>query len=347
MDWRRISIVMAGGSGERFWPVSTAEKPKQFLRLAHPEKTLIEQSLERARLLGDAYVATNRLFSQITTSVCGLAEDHVFAEPDKRNTLGCLVWVAGSLMARFPDEASRISLAVLTADQRIHPTEAFVDCARLALDAAERSGAISVLGITPTRPETGFGYIEAGDPDERLSRVIKFHEKPDHETAIRYLEQGGFTWNSGMFFLTLPTLLNELERQQPEAFSAANTIGRALLAGDLVAAQSAFASLVSNSFDKAVMEGAENVMVVRADFEWDDLGSWDALRRSTESDGDGNVAVGPSRFLESNGNSVYIDGTAQTVSVLGVEGLVVVVTPDHVMVVPESRAQEVKRLRNL
>lgn len=347
MEWRRISIVMAGGSGERFWPVSTADKPKQFLRLAHPEKTLIEQSLERAQLLGEAYVATNRLFSQITSSVCGIDEANVFAEPDKRNTLGCLVWVAGSLMARFPDEVGRISLAVLTADQNITPTEAFLDCARLAMQAAEETGAIAVLGVTPTRPETGFGYIEAGDPNERVSHVIKFHEKPDQETAVKYLEKGGFTWNSGMFFLTLPTLLNELERQQPDAFAVANQIGRALLAGDLPAAHAAFSGLVSNSFDKAVMEGASNVMVVKADFEWDDLGSWDAFRRSTPADADGNVSVGPTRFLESNGNSVYVDGTAQTVSILGVEGLVVVVTPDHVMVLPESRAQEVKRLRNL
>ena len=347
MDWRRISIVMAGGSGERFWPVSTADKPKQFLKLAHPEKTLIEQSLERAKLLGEAYVATNRLFSQITTSVCGLDDDHVFAEPDKRNTLGCLVWVAGSLMARFPDDVSRISLAVLTADQNIHPTESFVECARLALDAAEATGAISVIGIAPTRPETGFGYVEAGDKELRVSPVIKFHEKPDQATAEHYLAEGGYYWNSGMFFLTLPTLLNELERQQPAAFTVANQIGRGLLAGDLEGAQAAFAGLVSNSFDKAVMENASKVAVVKADFAWDDLGSWDALRRSAEPDDDGNVAVGPTRFLQSNGNSVYIDGTAQTVSVLGIEGLVVVVTPDHVMVVPEARAQEVKLLRNL
>lgn len=340
--WKRVGIVMAGGSGERFWPVSQPDCPKQFLRLAHPEKSLIVQSFERAARLGEAFVATNARFAALSAEACGTDPAHVFAEPDKRNTLGCLVWVAGSLMARFPDH--RVTLAVLTADHRIEPVEAFVRCAERAMEAAEDTGGVSVIGIRPERAETGYGYIEAVSADAPVSPVSRFREKPDLATATEFVRDPRYSWNSGMFFLTLPSLLAELERQQPVAFTAAHDIARALANGDQPAAESAFRRVHSNSFDKAVMEHAAKVSVVRAEFEWDDLGSWDALRRSVPPDGAGNVAVGEAQFLDSASNSVYVDGSTQKVSLLGVTGMVVVVTPDAVLVVPESRAQEVKRL---
>ncbi|MES1227875.1 MAG: sugar phosphate nucleotidyltransferase, partial [Armatimonadota bacterium] len=131
--WRRIGIVMAGGSGSRFWPVSTPSKPKQFLKLAHPDLSLIEQSYERASRIGEAYIATNKAFAELSAEACGVGPEQVLGEPEKRNTLGCLVWVAASLIDRHPADYQKLSLAVLTADQRISPIEAFLHCADLAL----------------------------------------------------------------------------------------------------------------------------------------------------------------------------------------------------------------------
>ncbi len=338
---------MAGGSGERFWPVSTNERPKQFLKLSRPDRTLLEDSIERARLFADypeIYISTGRHLEELSSKTCSqLLPKNVLAEPAKRNTTGALAWVAANIIAHNPDSWRSTTLAILTADQRIHPEEGFRRTVERAMTAAEQENAIVTIGIRPDRPETGFGYIEVGGPTGEVHEVIQFREKPDSQTAQKFLEAGNFLWNSGMFFYTLPTFITELERVQPHIVSAINVMASALQAGDIMAADEEFERLPSISIDFALMERAQRVLVAEAEFEWDDLGAWDSVGRSYQPDQNQNVALGNTRSIESINNIVYNETDSHEVCLLGVEGLAVVVTDGTVLVMPKERAQEVKR----
>ncbi len=344
---KRVAIVMAGGSGERFWPVSTKDRPKQFLHLSSPDKPLLTEAVERAAAVAgpsSTYIATGRHLVEASLAACpGLGPENVLAEPAKRNTLGCLVWVAANLIARDPSGWQDTSVSVLTADQRIEPLDGFVKTVDSALTAAENHGGTAVIGVRPTRPETGFGYVEVGEPLDGVFRVQRFREKPDLATAEMFLSKGGFLWNSGMFFFTLDTFMRELGRQTPEAEETTRTLATLIQSGQTNAANDLFSRLPSVSIDYAMMEGADPVFVAPAEFEWDDLGAWDSLSRSYPLDAAGNVVQGEAHLLEAGDNTVYVDGTGQKVSLLGVDGLVVVVTQDRVMVVPKDRAQDVKK----
>jgi mannose-1-phosphate guanylyltransferase len=338
---------MAGGSGERFWPVSTQARPKQFLRLGRPDKTLLAEAIDRAAAavgLENVLIVTGRhLASASLGENKGLKPEAVIAEPCKRNTTGCLAWVASRLIAEAPEAWPHTTMAVLTADHRIEPAEEFVATVDAALDTAESTGGLVTIGIRPDRPATGFGYIEAGDPVGQARKVLRFTEKPDLATAEEFLRRGNYLWNSGMFFWTLAAFMAELERTQPGIAAKVREMAGHMAQGETALAEKAFESLPDVSIDYALLERAERVYVVESRFEWDDLGSWDALSRSLPADPNGNVAVGPVRCLDASGNIVYSEGTGAEVCLLGVSGLVVVVTQDAVMVCPKERAQEVKR----
>lgn len=347
-SFRRVAVIMAGGAGERFWPVSTPAVPKQFLRLAEPSRSLIAQAAERAaRLVGAerAYVATGAgLVAQSREQCPGLPAENFIAEPARRNTAGCLALAAATLIAADPDGWPNTSMAVLTADHRIEPYDAFATTIGQCFEAAEATGGLVTVGIRPDRPETGFGYIESGPDDEGWTRVARFTEKPDGATARAFLERGGYFWNSGMFVWTLAGFMAELDQASPEVAEGCRSVAAALARGDKPAAEAAFLALPSISIDYALMERARRVYVVPAQFEWDDLGSWDALSRSLAPDAEGNVAVGSARLVDSSGIVAY-DATGSTeVCVLGCSDLVVAVADGRVLVAHKSRAQEVKRL---
>jgi len=346
---RRVAVIMAGGSGERFWPVSTRLRPKQFLRLASPDQTLLSQAADRAAAVASpdsVYIATGTHLVEPSLADCrNIDADHVLAEPAKRNTAGCLIWAAANLIARHPDDWATTSMAVLTADQRIDPVAAFVRTVNQALTTAESTGGLVTIGIPPTRPETGFGYVECGEPESGALRVVRFREKPDAVTAEEFIRAGNFLWNSGMFFWTLPAFVAALERAQPEMAQKLRIIAGQLADGDQAATTTTFESLPNLSIDYALMEKADQVFVVPAEFEWDDLGSWDALSRSLPLDESGNVLQGRARQLDSAECVIYNERDDIEVAILGVEGLAVVVSEGQVMVVPKEMAQEVKRLR--
>lgn len=339
---------MAGGSGERFWPVSTREHPKQFLNLASPEATLLEQSVQRAaNIVGidKTHIATTPILAEKSAKTCpDLPPGAVLAEPAKKNTAGCLIWVAANIIARHPLSWPSTTVAILTADQRIDPESAFVQTVQKAMAAAEEHGSLVTIGIRPDRPETGFGYIEVGEPVGQASQVVQFREKPDLETAKHYVAEGRFLWNSGMFFYTVPTFLAELEKAQPEMAAITREIAGHLAQNDDKAAEEAFNRLPNISIDFALMEKSDRVMVVEAEFEWDDLGAWDAIARSYPSDPEGNVTTGQARLVETQTSIVYNQDPDTEVCLLGVKGLVVVVANGKVLVCPADRAQEVKKL---
>lgn len=336
----RYAVIMAGGSGERFWPLSRRTRPKQLLKLTDPDLTMIEEAVERIEPL----VGRDRVILATATHLEGplrepqvVPDANVIAEPDKRNTLGCLVWVAAALRGLHPDED--VSMAILTADHKIGEAHAFRDTVRSGLELAEQHGKLVTIGIRPDRPETGYGYIELGDG--RVGEgfeVASFREKPDKAAAQNFVESGRFLWNSGMFFWTLATFESELREVQPEAYA---NYRRILKRDDPIGA---FRALPNLSIDFALMERSRNVAVVPSRFPWDDVGAWDALDRTLQPNHHGNVSQGDGIDLGSRNCIVVRDEGAPMVATIGLEDIVVVATRDAVLVCKKSEVQRVKEV---
>ena len=351
----RLAAIMAGGSGERFWPLSRKERPKQLLRLTDPEKTMLHEAVDRiAPLVGaDNVLVATATHLQSPIRDAGLVPDeNVVAEPDKRNTLGALVWLAATLLARHGDDAD-ITLAILTADHKIDDELTFRKDVELALRVAETTGGIVTIGIPPDRPETGYGYIESGPQTEEIKRdfhgetvfpVASFREKPSLATAEGFLRLGTFTWNSGMFFYTLRGFMAELEKAHPEAHRLALEIAGALKSGDEDAAKAAFLRLPNISVDYAVMEKTDQAYVLTASFPWDDVGAFDSLLRTMPSDEGGNVTIGEVHAVDCAGCILYNEAGEGVLTAVGLNDMILVQTHDAVMVAPMSDAQRVKEI---
>lgn len=355
----RAGVIMAGGSGERFWPVSRRNYPKQLLRLTHPQDTLLDEASSRmGNILGADHtfiITGSHLVDAIRDAECGVPTQNILAEPCKRNTAGALVYAAAALLARYDVSPDQITMAVVTADHAIGQPKRFRDCVNTAASLAERDQALVTMGIAPTRPETGYGYIQAETAMESLDAptgavlagaVKAFHEKPNEATASEYVAHGDYYWNSGMFYWTVGAMLRELEQHAPAHHKATLAIAEAMRAQDEVAATAAFEALDDISIDYALMENADRVLMVRADFPWDDVGEWSALDRTQEQDAQGNVVVGEA-ILKDVKNSIIYNSPGHehmAVGVVGMDGVAVIVTEDAVLVVPKDQAQRVKEI---
>jgi mannose-1-phosphate guanylyltransferase len=356
---KRICVIMAGGSGERFWPLSRRLFPKQLLRLTRPDQSLLEETVERIAPVipaRDIFVATTcDLLDAIRgAGAGGVPPENVLAEPCKRNTMGCLAWVTAQALARFREEAERLSIAVLTADHLVPDGEKFRRAVEATLSFVEENGVLGTIGIAPTRPETGYGYIEIAEGASPLAEVAsgveifpvtRFREKPNAASAAEFLSSGRHLWNSGMFFWTLPALLDEINNASPSCANVIRTVATALEAHREDEAARLFEGLDSVSIDCALMEKARRVVVTRADFPWDDIGAWDSLERTHPRDSNGNVGIGDPVIVDSRGCIVYnAPGTERmAVAAIGVDDLAIIVSEDGVLVVPKSRAQDVRR----
>ena len=352
----RVAIIMAGGAGERFWPLSRQDQPKQLLCLTSPEHTMLDEAVARVAPLiptEDVYVQTSaRLRSAIAGAGLGVPAENLIAEPLRRNTSGCLSYAAAYVMAHYGADSESITMGVLTADHDIGDVKGFRETIGVALDAAEREAQLVTIGIVPTRAATGYGYIEvdggsvAVGHGPTVHKVGSFHEKPDLELAEEYLAGGNFFWNSGMFFWRISTFLSELDDACPSLATATREMSAAMSAGDEKEVLRIFEGVENISIDYALMERAKNVAVVRATFPWDDVGTWASLGRSRSVDGSGNVLQGDPVVLDCRGSIVYNASGAEkmAVGVVGMEDVVVVVTDDAVLVVPKDRTEDVKRV---
>lgn len=351
MGSSRFAVVLAGGSGERFWPLSTASRPKQLLCLTQPETTMLEEAVQRiAPLVGDerVYVATSSSIAEAVRHERIVPDGRLLAEPTRRNTLGGLCWVIANLIAR---SESRATVAILTSDHLIGDPEGFRATVGVAMTVAERYGGIVTIGIRPTRPETGYGYIEADtaklpdfEPGFTVCRSRSFREKPSFETAESFLSAGNFLWNGGMFVFTIPNFLRELERAQPEAHATTLEIASSLKDGNLRRATECFESLPSISVDYAVMERANEVFVVQAEFPWDDVGAWDALHRSFPTDENGNVVRGEPIHIDCRNSILVSDGSGPEIGAVDLREMIVVSTSEGILVCPKESAQRVREV---
>lgn len=334
--------MMAGGSGERFWPLSRRKRPKQLLRLTDSQRSLLSEAILRVEPLFGAdhiYLSTTR---ELEPLLKGEGKP-VLAEPAKRNTAGAIAWSIAQLVAELGDD---LSIAILTSDQAVRPGQALRASITSALETAEATGKLGTIGIRPTRPATGFGYVEVDTEipigSSGAKSVKRFIEKPNEETAARMASSDRFLWNSGMFFWTAAAFRQALAHHSPPHSAAFDQILKATRAGDAGAAEKAFLGLPDISIDYALMERAKDVFVVEATFEWDDLGSWDALGRRDGADGS-NIEVGDTTLLDTS-NCVVWSETGQKVCALGVEDLVLVVTEDAILLIPKSRSQDVRKV---
>ena len=352
---RRVGIIMAGGSGERFWPVSRRMRPKQLLNLTNQDQCMLAEAVARIEPLippQDVFVVTGEhLVAPIREAQVGVPDENVIAEPCKRNTAGALAYATAHVLAQGGGDADAVSMAVLTADHIIGEPDKFRTTVAAALAAAEQADALATLGVTPTRPETGYGYIQAQADTARacgsgitMYTVSAFHEKPNRERAEDFLASGTYYWNSGMFFWKASTFLRELDAASPAHAEATRAMAAALRTRNGATVKAVFEALENTSIDYELMEHAKHVLVVRADFDWDDVGAWSSLERTYPGDERGNVAAGNPILLDTEGCIVYndVDGADMAVAAIGVEDLVVVVTRDAVLVVPKERAQDVR-----
>jgi mannose-1-phosphate guanylyltransferase len=346
-DRLRLAVIMAGGAGERFWPLSRVQKPKQLLRLTHPTKTLLEEAVERIQPLVSSdgiYVATTRILQDAIKAAHLVAKSHVFSEPVRRNTLGGIAWVAANLIAEHPGRWESITLSILLSDHKIGPAGAFRQTVLQAIETAEETDDIVTIGIPPTRPESGFGYIEEGEPilDGKAFRSRGFKEKPSRDLAQEYVSLGRYYWNSGMLFFRLPVFMNELENANPECQIRILKIADLLVNGKRDEAEAEFARLPNISIDYALLEKITHVSLVKSTFEWDDIGSLDALDRSLPINSDGNVTQGSALTIDTTSSIVYNDNPGAVVCTMGIHGLVVIVTPDAVLVCPKNEVQNLR-----
>lgn len=329
-----FAVVLAGGEGSRFWPASRPDRPKQLLALGSP-RPLIQDTMERARALVGPdrvrVVANESLVDPLCAAAPGLSRDHFLIEPAARNTGPALAWAAHEIEKLSPG-ALMISMH---ADHVIHPLSHLVETIDRAVSAARR-GSLVCLGVQPDRPETGYGYVEVGEPTgDRTWRARRFVEKPDLETAESYLAATGFLWNTGIFTWRAADLLSALLELAPE-------ISKALPLLDGSGPEAFFGAVEPISIDVAVMERSSAVEVALASFSWDDVGSWSALARTREGDRDGNVLVGAARAIDAAGNVVWAEDGR--VVLYDVEDLIVVRSGDVTMVTRRSSAPALKTL---
>ncbi|HEX7477910.1 MAG TPA: mannose-1-phosphate guanylyltransferase [Polyangiales bacterium] len=339
-----FAVIMAGGSGTRFWPLSRSAWPKQFLALAGSSDSLLQQTVRRLTGVVPAdhvLVVTSERHAQATREqLPELPAQNVLGEPEGRNTAPCVAWAAAHVAARSPTAV----MAVLPADPHIGDPKAYREVLGRAI-AAARKGGLVTIGVTPTRPETGYGYVEIGEAlDGSVHRVKRFVEKPDLNRAQQFVADGNFLWNSGMFFFRADVVLGEFERQLPDIHEFARGCQQQLAAGsELAYVRSRYGSLTSISIDHGIMEKARDIRVVPGSFGWYDIGSWTTAYELADKDAQNNAVLGDASLVETEG--CYVRGKAgKLIALVGVHDLVVVDTDDALLIMPRERAQDVRRV---
>lgn len=345
------AVILAGGSGTRFWPASRRLRPKQLLPLGPgSSESLIGATVRRLAPLvppDRTWIATGaHLVESTRRELSWLPESAFLAEPRARNTAPCIAWATHRIARRDPEAL----VMVLPSDQHVGDEERFRTVLRRALNAAAQ-GPITTVGIVPTRPETGYGYIEVGEPrEEGVHRVQRFVEKPDAATAREYLASGRYLWNSGMFFFRAREMLRAVQEHLPKLAEGLERLARASEEQSQAALEEFFETVEPVSIDYGVMERESELSVVSGDFGWSDLGSWESAWEAAPKDAAGNAAPEGSVLISARGNLVA-DLTAgreargkKVVALVGVEDLCVVETDDALLVMRRERSQDVREV---
>lgn len=343
---RRFAVLMAGGSGTRFWPWSRADRPKQLLKF-NGRRPMLAETIERIRGVVSAeqilVVTGKRLRRSVARAAAALPASSILCEPVGRNTAPCIGWAALEALHVDPDAV----MIVLPVDHVVAPTSAFRAAVEQAINLADASRSLVTFGIEPSQPSTGYGYLQAGRPVAGTGgalRVRSFHEKPSPARAKRFLSAGGYYWNSGMFAWRADVILEEIRRHVPRLAGALERLERGRRGRRIgqAAIDRVYPRLESISIDHAVMEKSDHVLMLPATFEWSDIGSWDALPDLWPADAAGNCTHDPLIAVEAENNVVATNG--KPVALLGVDNLAVVDSGDVILVCARERAQDVREI---
>ena len=340
---KTYGVIMAGGGGTRFWPLSRHEVPKQLLNLSGKDK-MINETIDRVSTLadkGDIFVVTNvdQVPGMKEATAGRLREDHILSEPSARNTAACIGYAALEIVKKYGDGI----MCIFPSDHFIKDEAAFTRILKEAIKVAE-GGSLVTLGITPTFPSTGYGYIKFDKTEESFDkRVVEFKEKPDEATAKAYVESGEYSWNSGMFVWQASVILDEFKKLLPDVYECLEKIGDALGTGDeYKVIDEVYPTIPSISIDYGIMEKSDKVRVISAEMGWNDVGSWDNLGVLYDADDNGNITAGDFIGIDTK-NCITYSGK-RLIATVGVEDLIVVETDDAIMVIDKSRAQDVKKI---
>ena len=343
------AVIMAGGVGSRFWPRSRERSPKQALNIVG-NGTMIQNTVKRIETLvpsENILIITNKVQRDIISQqLPHIPNENILVEPVGRNTAPCIGLAAHWILRKDPQGV----MIVLPADHLISENKKFYQVLQRAIHTAESSQSLVTIGIKPTHPETGYGYIQYEDIDDhnpyiedKIYRVKTFAEKPNYETAVKFIESGDFLWNSGIFIWRASVILDEIQRLLPEIADQLQKVAKTLGTEDYEnTLELAYGVIRGISIDYGVMEKAKSVYVALADFGWSDVGSWDEVKRLTPVDEDGNALRGNVIVRDASGN--YVDAGQKLVALIGVKDLIVVTTDDAILICEQGRSQEVKEI---
>lgn len=337
-------VIMAGGGGTRFWPLSRQKRPKQLLNLSGKD-LMINETIDRIHRFidyEDIFIVTNQTQAEaMKQAVAGrVREENILSEPAARNTAACIGYAAEVIEKRY---GSGI-MCVFPADHYIKDEKEFGRIIEEGIREVESKDCLLTIGITPTFAATGYGYIQYEDDTQVSHKVLQFVEKPDSKTAEEYLAKGTYLWNSGMFVWKTGTILSEIKNYIPEVYSIIEKIGVALnTEAEEEALQQLYPQIPKISIDYGVMERSKRVRCMPGDFGWNDVGSWDMLEAIHEKDEKGNIFLGEHFELDTT-NSVVYSSTDKMIALIGVDDLVIVETEDALLVCNQQKAQDVKKV---
>jgi mannose-1-phosphate guanylyltransferase len=352
MNKNDYCVIMAGGIGSRFWPLSRTSHPKQFLDILGSGETLLQQTFRRFSSIiprENIFIVTNDIYENLVNEqIPGLNPRQIVLEPARRNTAPCIAYAAYKILEINPDA----NMVVAPSDHIIMKEDVFSDIIRSALTASKSNPWLITLGITPSFPNTGYGYIqfketEAWPEDLRLNKVKTFTEKPVYEMAVSFVESGDFLWNSGIFIWSLKSLLDAFERFVPDMNQAfSKGIGLYNTPEEKAFIVDTYTTCKSISIDYAVMEKAENVFVMKSDFGWSDLGTWGSLYEHREKNSEGNAVLGKNAMLYDCKNCVITLPKEKLAVLQGLEDYIVVDTDNILLVCRKSDEQEIRQFVN-
>lgn len=340
------AILMAGGVGSRFWPVSTTDFPKQFHDMLGSGETLIQKTFSRLSRLIPAeniLILTNERYNDLVLQQLPMVKpEQVLLEPAMRNTAPCILYASLKIKKQNPNAV----MVVAPSDHWIEDEAAFAHDLQQCFDFCEKEKALMTLGIQPTFPNTGFGYIEFDKVDANpIKKVNQFREKPDYETAKSFLEAGNFLWNGGIFIWSAQSITEAFEKFQPQmnalfqnGFDSYNTTDEKQFILDN------YPNAENISIDYAVMEKANNVYVLPATFDWNDLGTWGSLHEKLDKDHQNNAVVNATVILENASNNIIRSNAQKLVVIDGLDDYIIVDNDSVLMIYPKSKEQDIKRI---
>lgn len=335
------AVILAGGGGTRLWPLSTEEKPKQFQKLVS-DKTMLEETIERLDFLEpeDIYIAINEKHFTLTKDLCPqIPEANIIIEPALRDTASCIGYAATIIEKRHPGEV----MAIIYADHLIQNKEELEEKLRLAEEIANKEDTLNIIEVTATEPNTNYGYVKLGEElAQNVFKLDSFKEKPDQKTAEKFLEEGNYLWNTGLYVWKASTLLQKYQEQQPETYKKLQEI-----AENPEKTAEIYPTLEKISIDYSIMEKVNptQIRIIKADLGWSDIGNWEAIYNELAKSPEENITRGPVKLLECEGCLVYADN-GKEIRALGLKDIIIIDTPAGTLHCHKKDSKRIKEIQD-